>query len=141
LASPVAGRAFYLSRLRGTPPAEAWAGSPSDTLHHVLAPIASYALAPALVWALGAVLLPHAVRGRPVALDCVRVTIWALVLTTATTLTIAATRGSGTLPMASTAIAGGVAAAGLGLAGAWLARVASGGGEGRHPAGRREQFP
>jgi hypothetical protein len=73
-------------RIPGRVPAGLWMSSPFDTLHHMLIPIVTTgALAPALAFALAAVVLPFVCTGRSPALDLVRVTIWGAVLVSATT--------------------------------------------------------
>jgi hypothetical protein len=78
LAELLTGRTLLL----GAPPAVAargsWHGSAGDALSHAIWPLlTSGALLVAIVWALGAVLLPIVVRGRVAALDMVAATAWA----------------------------------------------------------------
>ncbi|MGH2857632.1 MAG: protein kinase domain-containing protein [Solirubrobacteraceae bacterium] len=95
LGGAIAGRGLYLSRVPGTALPGAWLGVPADALHHVLVPLVSTgALAPAAVWAVGAVLLPWLVRGRSLALDIVRVTMWAAALVSGTGAAISAVHGA-----------------------------------------------
>jgi len=81
LAEPVAGETLWYGRARGTWDAAAWQGSAPDAVQHVLRPLLnSGALACALLWAAGAVVLPWLVRGRHAALDLVAATLWAAAL-------------------------------------------------------------
>ena len=83
LASSLAGRALYLSHK--TPAPAAWTRSLGLTIHDVLLPLFSAgAFAPALVWAVAAVVLPWLVRGRSLAADVVLVVVWAAVVVSAT---------------------------------------------------------
>ena len=69
-------------------------GSLPQTIHHVLVPLVTTgALAPAVVWAAAAVILPWLVSGRSPALDLVRVVIWAAMLGGATGVAITAVHG------------------------------------------------
>jgi hypothetical protein len=78
LAEPLAGTNLYLGRARGAPSPAVWTASLHDTIHHVLAPLASAsALAPAVVWAAAAAVLPRLTRGRSIYMDAVRVIAWA----------------------------------------------------------------
>ena len=78
LASAIAGKALYLPSVPGVAPPHAWMSSLTTTIDHLLRPeISAGVLAPALVWALGAVTLPWLVRGGSVVLDVVRVVVWA----------------------------------------------------------------
>lgn len=116
LIAPSADRTLYLPRLPGTPPSGLWIGSAYETVHRVLGPlVSSGALAPAAIWALGAMILPWLTGGRWFALDVVRVVIWAVGLVCATGVVIAAGGGHG-LHAAPTAVLGAVAAGLAGLA-------------------------
>jgi hypothetical protein len=133
IAAPLADRVLYLPRVPGTPPLDHWAGSANDTIHHVLKPIlTSGALAPALVWAAAAAVLPWLVLRRSLALDLVRVVIWAAVLVSATGVAITAVHGENGLRASPSATLGAVAAAAVAIApsvlSAWRDRAQSGGG-------------
>jgi eukaryotic-like serine/threonine-protein kinase len=111
-AALLAGAGLYTQRPPGTPPADVWTASLGVTLHHVLAPVlSSGALAGAPVWALAAVVLPWLVRGRSLAVDAVRVTIWAVTVPAATEAAIAMFHGAHGLSAPPTAAAGAVAGA------------------------------
>lgn len=117
LAGAIAGRGLYLGRVPLTAAPGVWLGQPSQALHHVLAPLlSSGALAPAAVWAAAAVLLPLIVRGRSLALDIVRVTVWAAAVVSATGAAISAVHGSSPAGAPPGAAVGAVAAAAIALA-------------------------
>jgi len=113
LAAPLAGRALYLPQT-GVPPQ--WTSSLSDGIHGVLVPILqSGALAPALVWAIGAAVLPWLVRGRRPGADVAMAVAWAAILTGGIGLAVAAVHGTGVgTPLG--AVAGATAATVVALA-------------------------
>jgi eukaryotic-like serine/threonine-protein kinase len=138
LASAIAGKSLYLPLVPGVAPPHAWMRTLSDTVDHLLRPdVSAGALAPAVVWALAAVALPWLVRGGSLALDVVRVVIWAAVVASATGAAIVAVHGSDALGAAPTAVLGAVAAAALALApsllGMWRTALHSGGPRARVP--------
>jgi serine/threonine protein kinase len=115
LASAIAGKALYLPSAPSVVPPHAWMSSLSATIDHLLRPeVSAGALAPALVWALAAVIAPWLVRGGSVVLDVVRVVLWAAVLVSATGAAIAAVHGS--VRAAPTALVGAVVSAAVALA-------------------------
>jgi serine/threonine protein kinase len=117
LAAPLADRVFYLPRIPGIPPPTDWAGSPDQTIHHVLTPVlSSGALAPAPVWALAAAVLPWLVRCRSLPLDTIRAVVWSAVLVSATGVAVIAAHGSGGLRAAPSATVGAVVGAVIALA-------------------------
>jgi hypothetical protein len=117
VATAISGTVLYLPRVPGTPAAHAWMGSPAVTVHRLFWTLVSTgALAPALVWAVAAVVLPWLVRGRSPALDVVRVVVWAAMLPAATTAAIAAVHGSDPIGAAPKAVIGAIAAAVIALA-------------------------
>jgi hypothetical protein len=84
LAEPLAGRRLWLGEPTGVPPRAAWEGSVHEAAVHVVGPLLSTSvLLGAALWAVGAVTLPWAVRGRSAALDLVGVTIWSAALASA----------------------------------------------------------
>lgn len=86
LAEPVAGRHLLVGAAPGTQPRAQWEGSATAAAEHVLAPLASGgALAIAVLWAIGALVLPVLVRGRSAALDLLVAGAWAIALAAATT--------------------------------------------------------
>jgi hypothetical protein len=111
LAARLAARALYLPLPGTTPPLRVWIGSPSDTVHRVLAPLlSSGALAPGAVWALGALILPWLVRGRRPSLDIVRAVVWTALVVSASAAAATAAGGSAAAGTAASATAGAVAA-------------------------------
>ena len=117
LAGPLTGRALYLPRPAGIPPRRAWSGSVTDAVGHVLGPLVhSGVLAPAIVWAVAAILAPWMVGRRSPVLDVVRVILWSTALAGATELAVTAVHGSDRVATAPTAVAGAVAAGVLALA-------------------------
>jgi hypothetical protein len=81
LAAPLLGRRLWLVESAHVPSRAAWEGSLSVTAAHVIAPLLALGvLLGALLWALGAALLPWIVRGRSAALDVVAVTAWSAAL-------------------------------------------------------------
>lgn len=138
LASAIAGKALYLPLVRGVPPPHAWMSSLSTTLDHLLRPeISAGVLAPAIVWALGAVTLPWLIRGGSLILDVLRVLAWAVIVVSATGAAMAALHASGpgeTVPThlsAPSALVGAAAsvavALGPSLLGVWRTALHSGG--------------
>jgi hypothetical protein len=137
LASAIAGKALYLPLVPGTPPPHVWTSSLSVTVDHLLRPeISAGVLAPALVWAAAAAVVPWLVRGSSLLLDVVRVVIWAAVVVSATGAAIAAVHGSG-VGAAGTALLGAVACAAVALApsllGTWRAAPRADGSAARVP--------
>jgi hypothetical protein len=120
LASAIAGKPLYLPLVPGVAAPHAWMSSLSVTVDHLLRPeISAGVLAPALVWALAAVTLPWLVRGGSLALDVVRVIVWAAVVVSATGAAIAAWHGPAMGPggvSAPTALLGALASAVVALA-------------------------
>jgi serine/threonine protein kinase len=117
IAAPLADRVLYLSPLPGTPPPHLWTGSLPETVHHMLWPlITAGTLAPAPVWAIAAVLLPGMVRGRSLAADGLRVTVWSTALVLATALALGLTHGARSLGMPGSAVLGATAGAAVALA-------------------------
>jgi serine/threonine protein kinase len=135
-ATATSGKVLYLPRVPGTPAAHAWMASLAVTVDGLLRTLVSTgALAPALVWAVAAVVLPWLVRGRSPALDVIRVVIWAAMLPAATTAAIAAVHGSDPIGAAPKAVIGAIAAAVIALAplgaGLWREALHSSGSRGR----------
>ncbi len=116
-AAAIAGRVLYLPRIPGAPGPVVWAGSASETVHHLLGALLSAgAIAPALVWALAAVVVPWLVCGRSAAVDLVRVVVWAAMVVVATGAAIGLTHGAGRVGAAPDAVIGAVAGAAVALA-------------------------
>jgi serine/threonine protein kinase len=81
LAAPLLGRRLWLAESVRPPARAAWEGSLSVTAAHVIAPLLAIGvLLGALLWALGAAVLPWIVRGRSAPLDVVAVTVWSAAL-------------------------------------------------------------
>jgi hypothetical protein len=84
LAAPLLGRRLWLSAASAAPARAAWEGSLSVTASHVIAPLLTLGvLLGALLWALGAAVLPWIVRGRSAALDVVAVSVWSAAIAAA----------------------------------------------------------
>jgi hypothetical protein len=84
LGEAITGKALLFGSPDGTLPRGEWEGSVSAAVSDVLQPLATTpALAPLVVWALFAVLLPLAVRGRWLAVDLLAAGIWVVGLVVA----------------------------------------------------------
>jgi hypothetical protein len=111
-AERLAGADLYLGRAPHTPAPSVWTGTLHRAVHDVLGPlVGSGALAPALVWAAGALVLPWIVRGRSLALDAVLVSVWAAVLVSATSAALHLVHGAYRHTTPRTALLGTFAAA------------------------------
>ena len=142
LAAPVLDRVLYLPAIGGVPPSAGWGSSVTATADQMLSPVLrSGVLAPALVWALAAMILPGLVRGRRPAVDLVRVVIWSATLAAATAALLTAVHGSHAASAAPTAVAGAVAGAIIAFAPPWLSAIRLTWRPGRHPTGPGGQFP
>jgi hypothetical protein len=107
LAGPLASADLHLKRAAGTSAPAGWTGSLQGALHGVIWPVvASGAFLGAVVWALAAVALPWAARGRSLALDAALVVVWSAVVYSAT---LGVLRGAHELRAPSTAVAGALA--------------------------------
>jgi hypothetical protein len=120
LATALAGKALYLPRVPGvalTSPPQNWMSSPIAAIDHLFRPlISSGILAPALVWALAAVVLPWLVLGGSLLLDALRVFAWAAIVVAGTGAAIAAVHGSDVIGAPPSALIGAAAAAAVALA-------------------------
>ena len=142
LAAPLAARVLYLPAVAGIPPPEAWSGSPTAAARDVLSPLLSAGvLAPAVVWAVAAIVLPWAVRGRSPALDIVRVVMWSATLVTATAVAVTAAHGSDAVSAAPTAVVGAVLGGVIALAPSIVSAARRGWVPGRDPNGSGGHFP
>jgi serine/threonine protein kinase len=117
LATAISGTNLYLGAPPGSFAPERANHSIDLTLSHVLRPLlTSGALAPAVVWAGAAVILPWLVRGRSAAVDFVFASAWAAGLVAATYAALRTVHG----PLAGTtlrdAVQGGLAAFAIALA-------------------------
>ena len=109
----LAGSGVYTTLPPGIPPRALWMGSVDHALGHALWPLVrAGALAPALVWAAAAAVLPWIVRG-PARVRLVVVVIWSAALASATTTTLRTLHTGVTVAPAAVvigAVAGGVVA-------------------------------
>jgi hypothetical protein len=109
----IGGHGIYTELPPGIPRSAVWMGSLDQTVSHTLWPVAhSGLLAPALVWAVAAALLPWMVRG-PTAVRLVLIVVWSAAVASATsTLLRAFHPGTATRPgaVALGAVAGAVLA-------------------------------
>jgi eukaryotic-like serine/threonine-protein kinase len=138
LASAIAGKSLYLPLVSGVPAPHAWMSSLSTTVTHLLEPeVSAGVLAPALIWAFGAVTLPWLVRGVAPVLDFIRVIMWAAIVVSATGGAIVAVHGSDSAGAAPSALVGAVAAVAVALVpsllGMWRVALRSGGPAARVP--------
>ncbi|HEY1590354.1 MAG TPA: serine/threonine-protein kinase [Solirubrobacteraceae bacterium] len=93
-----------------------WEPSLSETFSHVISPVATAGvLAPAVVWALAAVLLPWTTFMRPLAVQLVLVTVWTAATASATTIFLHAGHAR-TLLTPGAAVLGAIAAGVVALA-------------------------
>ncbi|MGO9487981.1 MAG: protein kinase domain-containing protein [Solirubrobacteraceae bacterium] len=84
LAEPLLARHLWLGPAAGTPARSAWEGSLGATAAHVIAPLLTLGvLLGALLWGIGALVLPWVVRGRSAALDVVAATVWSAAIVSA----------------------------------------------------------
>ena len=117
LGTSLSGTDLYLRAPPGTPPTGQWPASVGATLHHVLGPlISSGALAPAVVWAGAAVILPWIVRGRSLPVDFVFGSAWAAGLVAATYASLRMAHGTLAAATLHGGVLGAVAALAIALA-------------------------
>ncbi len=116
LAEPVLARRLWLGPPAGVPPRAVWEGSISGAASHVVGPLLTPGAAlGALLWGVGAVLLPWIVRGSHAALDIAAAAAWGAALTIAApALDAGLSPGSHPLPHGAVlgAVAGGLLAVG-----------------------------
>jgi hypothetical protein len=123
IAGRLAGTTLYVQSPPGGPPRTLWSGSLYETTHHVLGTmVSSGALAPAPVWALGAVILPMLVGRKSLALDAAAVVGWTLAVVLFTELAISITHSSSPAATLSTVVPGAVAACAVAIAPSAIAR-------------------
>jgi hypothetical protein len=116
-AAPFTASGLYLNLPANTPSASVWTGSAYETLHRVLGPLLSDGLlAPAPIWALAALALPHLVKRRSLRLDIARTIAWSALLTAATAAALGAAGAPKALQMPPSAMIGAIAAAIVALA-------------------------
>ncbi|MBV9165793.1 MAG: serine/threonine protein kinase [Solirubrobacterales bacterium] len=122
LAGRLGNTALYVRIPSGGPPRSLRNGSPYEVIHHVLGGLlSSGALAPAVVWALAAVVLPPLLGRRSLARDAAVAAVWAGALVSLTALSIAVTHFASTVATVNSAVLGGMAAALVALAPSALA--------------------
>jgi serine/threonine protein kinase len=127
LTAPFTASGLYLSLPPNTPPANIWTGSAYDALHHVLGPLLSDGLlAPAPIWALAALVLPHLVRRRSLRFDVARTIVWSALLVAGTVAALGAAGAPKALQTPASAMLGAIAATIVALApgalASWRAR-------------------
>lgn len=117
VATPLTGASLYLVPPGAEPPLSLWSSSPYQAAHQVLGGLlSSGALAPALVWALAAAVLPLLVGKKSLLLDVGRVALWGVMLVVCTQAAIALTHvGIGQATIHG-AVLGAVGAAAVALA-------------------------
>ncbi len=122
----LSGSRHFLSLPPGVPPRSVWTPSIFETLHHVLGVLTGTGLlAGAVVWALGAAILPAALRTGSKAVRALNVVLWATVLVAATALALKGAGGGLALSSVGVAALGALAAVllalGSSLVGPWRA--------------------
>ncbi len=104
LAQPLLSPRLWFGAISGTPARAVWEGSIQSTATHVIGPLLTLAvLAGALLWGVGALLLPLLVRGRSAVLDLIAAALWSVAIVLATTRVQEAweeQQGPTTLPVA-----------------------------------------
>jgi hypothetical protein len=112
IASPLTGQTLYVRAPAKPPPAALWMSSLEVTGQHVLLPLLNLSLlAPAVIWGLGAMVMPLVGRGRGLAPTLVLVTIWAVLVLVGTGLVMNAGPGAHALILAGEGVVGGFASA------------------------------
>jgi hypothetical protein len=109
LAEPLLGRRLWLGPPAHLPPSAAWEGSLSSAASHVVGPLLSTGvLFGALLWGIGALVLPWIVRGAHAALDVIAATVWSAALCSAAPALDAGLRAAGAHPSPRGAVFGAV---------------------------------
>jgi hypothetical protein len=125
LAEPVLARRLWLGPGAAVPPRTVWESSLSGAVAHVVGPLLSPGAAlGALLWGVGAMLLPWIVRGSRAAMDVAAAAVWATALTIAApALDAGLSAGAHPLPRGAVlgAVVGGLAA--VGARGAVISRL------------------
>jgi tRNA A-37 threonylcarbamoyl transferase component Bud32 len=113
LSEELAGRRFLFGAAAGVRPRASWEASVPGALAHALAPLcSSQRLAPALLWACAALVLPWLVREASLALRAVAAIVWAATLIVASVALAHHLGASGPpLPVAAALLAGAIALA------------------------------
>jgi serine/threonine protein kinase len=112
LAEPLLARRLWLGAPAGTPSRDVWEPSISSAASHVLGPMLSTGvLLGALLWGVGALLLPWLVRGVHAAVDVVAVGIWSVALVLAAPVLDSGLSGAAVHPTPRGAVLGALAGA------------------------------
>jgi eukaryotic-like serine/threonine-protein kinase len=112
LAGPLLGRELWLREPAGTPARAVWEGSLGSAAAHAIAPALTLGvLLGALLWAVGAALLPWIVRGRNAVRDAVAVTMWSAALAAAAPELAAGLSAHAAHPVPRGAVLGAIAGA------------------------------
>ena len=107
LAEPLLARRLWLGAPAGTPSRHVWESSISSTASHVLGPMLSTGvLLGALLWGVGALVLPWLVRGAHAAVDVVAVGLWSSALVLGAPVLDSGLAGSGAHPTPHGAVLG-----------------------------------
>ncbi|HEY2006263.1 MAG TPA: hypothetical protein VGG87_07415, partial [Solirubrobacteraceae bacterium] len=119
VAASITGHGLYLDWVPATSAAD-WSGSFRGTVDVVITPLLSAGvLAPAVVWALAACVLPWLVRGRSLLLDAILVVIWSATVVAASTAVIEAVHRGSATSTAPAAVVGAIVGAVVALGRAW----------------------
>src|SRR5581483_6473376 len=117
LAEPVLARQLWLGPPAALPPRAVWESSLTGAATHVVGPLLSPGAAlGALLWGVGAMVLPWIVRGSRAALDVAAAAVWAVALTIAApALDAGLSAGAHPLPRGAVlgAVVGGLVAVGV----------------------------
>ena len=109
LAGALSGRQLWLVKPSRLPVRAVWEGSLSATATHVIVPLLVLGtLLGALLWALGAAVLPWIVRGRSAAVDLLAVTIWSVAMALAAPVLDAGLSGHASHPTPRGAVLGAI---------------------------------
>jgi hypothetical protein len=112
LAGPLLGRELWLREPVGIPARAVWEGSLGSAAAHAIAPALTLGvLLGALLWAVGAALLPWIVRGRNAVRDAVAVTMWSAALAAAAPELAAGLSAHAAHPVPRGAVLGAIAGA------------------------------
>jgi hypothetical protein len=112
LAEPVLDRRLWLGAPAGTPSRHVWEPSISATASHVLGPMLSTGvLLGALLWGVGALVLPWLVRGSHAVVDVVAVGIWSTALVLAAPALDSGLSGAAAHPMPHGVVLGAIVGA------------------------------
>jgi hypothetical protein len=112
LAEPLLGRDLWLRAPAGTPARGAWEGSIAVSADRVISPLLVLGvLLGALLWGVGATLLPWIVRGRSAVLDVVALTVWSAAIAASAPALDAGLGGHGANPSPRGAVLGAIAGA------------------------------